>query len=849
MSAPRDKRHLHVPAAPLAEPYTPHRHPFEESPEPWRPTDRRAHAKALRAELQRAAEEEDVRRAALDVVVHGAQKGLYIRVQSPHGAELALQSLEDRRFGIELRSVQSLPPDENGKSAQLAVVYVPDGALKGFFRKLEDYETKETLKGEPRNKELVDRIAEIRLATLRALWTDDPTVYPSEGEIIWWEVWLRREDKRELERFAEYAQVVGMSLGEHRLAFDDRLVILTRGTAEQLSASLDVLNDVAELRRAKETASFFAGLSAREQAAWGEDITERVVPPPANAPAVCILDTGVTRAHPLLQAAIDETAATAVDPAWGGHDNGGGPGDRGHGTEMAGLALYGDLVAPLVAPTPLQLRHRLESVKILPPNGANDPDLYGAITAQAVARPEINAPHRSRVFSLAVTTTDQRDRGRPTSWSAAIDALAAGRVFDISTKGLRYLDNDAEPERRLFVVSAGNVDPAGFTADYLDRSDLEVVHDPAQAWNALTVGGYTEKELIADDRWRTFRPIARSGELSPWSTNSVSFENKWPMKPEVVFEAGNVGHDGSLPDSAIPDLNLLTTYYRPQEKLFVETCGTSAATAQAARMAAIIRAEYPSYWPESVRGLIVHSARWTDVMERAINDADGKGKKAKLVQRYGFGVPTLERALRSASDALTLVVQATIHPFKEGRIHEMHLHELPWPTEELRELKDTLVRLRITLSYFIEPRPGSRGWKGRYTYASHGLRFDVKLPAENRDRFRKRLNQKALEEGERRPGGGSGSEEWLLGEQARHKGSLHCDIWEGTAAELADRNVIGVYPVTGWWKEQQNRDRSHLGARYALLAGIEVLDAEGVDIWTPIATEIGAPVETVPLEG
>lgn len=849
MSAPRDKRHLVVPTAPLAEPYQPYGPNIEKPkvPEPWRPADRQAHARALRADLQGAKDIEDVRRAALGVTVHGAQQGIYIRVQSQPGAELALDSLEDRRSGIELRSV-----GEEGKSVQGAVVYVPDGALKVFFRKLQDYETKQTQKGEPRHKELVDRISEFRLATVRALWRDDSDLYPADGEVIWWEVWLRREDQA-FEHFTQYAQTAGLSLGEHRLAFDDRLVVLARGTAEQLSGSLDVLSDVAELRRAKETASFFVDQQARAQVAWGNDLAQRIVPPPSNAPAVCILDTGVTRSHPLLQAAIEETAATAVDPAWGGHDNGGSSTEKGHGTEMAGLALYGDLVEPLTTMRQMHLRHRLESVKILPPSGKNDPDLYGAITAQAVTRPEINIPHRPRVFSLAITARDQRDRGRPTSWSAAIDALAAGRVFDPSTKGLRYLDNDETPERRLFVVSAGNVDQGRLIADHVTRSDLEEVHDPAQAWNALTVGGYTERAAIADEALRAYQPVARPGDISPWSTTSVNFEKSWPIKPDVLFEAGNVARDGDFFPSGIPDLSLLTTYYRPQDKLFVQTSGTSAATAQASRMAAIIRAEYPSYWPETVRGLIVHAARWTELMELAINDVGGKGKKAKLVRRYGFGVPTLERALRSANDALTLIVQATIHPFEDGRMNEMHLHELPWPTEVLRDLKETRVRLRITLSYFIEPRPGSRGGKGRYSYASHGLRFDVKLPTENSGRFTKRLSRKALEEGERRPGGGSDSRDWLLGEQARHKGSLHCDIWEGTAAELADRNVIGVYPVTGWWKEQQERDRTNLGARYAarytLLAGIEVLDAEGVDIWTPIANEIGATVETVALEG
>jgi hypothetical protein len=82
---------------------------------------------------------------------------------------------------------------------------------------------------------------------------------------------------------------------------------------------------------------------------------------------------------------------------------------------------------------------------------------------------------------------------------------------------------------------------------------------------------------------------------------------------------------------------------------------------------------------------------------------------------------------------------------------------------------------------------------------------------------------------------------------APNKGSIHSDIWVGTAADLAERGVVGVYPVSGWWKDQPNRDRSVLGARYALLIVIET-EAEGVDIWTPVAQEIGVPVEAALIE-
>ncbi len=465
---------------------------------------------------------------------------------------------------------------------------MPDGALKHFFERFQEYAEERTEKGEPRHKDMVDRIAALRKATLRALGTDAIEAYPEDEEATWWEVWLRRHDGNELQRLLEFAGQAGLHVGERRLGFDDRIVVLVRGTAVQLSASLDVLNDLAEVRKAKESSAFFADASPEEQAEWLDDLKQRANAPDEDAPAVCVLDTGVTRAHPLLEDLIAPADAMAVDPTWGGHDNGGGAGNMGHGTEMAGLAAYGDLTPVLAARAPVRMRHRLELVKILPPTGVNPPELYGAITAQAVTRPEVNAPQRRRVFCMAVTATDERDRGQPTSWSAAVDALAVGRTFDPATHGLVYLDEADESAPRLFILSAGNVDPNHFQDDHLGRSDLEAVHDPAHAWNALTVGAFTEKAAIGDPAWNGWSALAPPGDLSPWSTTSVIFQDTWPIKPDVVCEGGNVATDGRMFDHAVPDLCLLSTHYNPAQRAFVLTWATSAATAQVARIAAII---------------------------------------------------------------------------------------------------------------------------------------------------------------------------------------------------------------------------------------------------------------------
>lgn len=843
MAAPRNRKHILVPGPPTPEAYEPHGRKIPVV-RPAPPTSRAKHGKALERALEAAVVEASKRRDEAGIEVHGAIPGLYVQFESQPDVPLQVTSLEDLRQGIEVVAVSHSTTDgPETHRIERATVFVPDGKVKHFLKRFESYSrTTPKREGERRHEKMIDPVATLRLATLRGLWTDATEAYPDDNETIWWEVWLRRQDGDELERLMEFAAAQEIEVAPRRLMFADRIVTLVRGEPAQLAASIDVLNDVAEVRKAKEAATVFADMGPEDQGEWARELRDRVTLLSTHAPAVCVLDTGVTRGHPLLEASLDAVDCHTCEPAWGVHDH------LGHGTEMAGLALYGDLTPILAGSMEVALRHRLESVKILPPDGhpAKPPELYGAVTAEAVSRVEVQAPDRRRTFSMSITATDERDRGQPTSWSAAVDALAAGRSFDPSTQGLDYLDLGESSVRRLFVLCAGNVDETSLSVDHLERSDTDPIHDPGQAWNALTVGAVTEKAVISDPRWESWQPVARPGELSPWSTTGVTFADAWPIKPDVVFEGGNVVKNtkGEV-DFPCPDLSLLSTFFKPAEKPLVLSWATSAATAQTARLAALISAEYPTYWPETVRALVVHSAQWSAQMQTHLAGASGKRARARLVQRYGFGVPSTERALRSADDALTLVVQSSIRPFAEGKMRELHFFALPWPRDVLADLGATRVQLRVTLSYFIEPNPGRRGWKKRHRYASHGLRFEVKGSTESPAEFGKRLNKKALEEDETKPATGGDTSEWYLGEQARNRGSLHSDVLSCNAADLAQRGVIAVYPVSGWWKDQPKRDRSNLGAQYALVVSIETPGVE-TDIWTPVAQHVGVPIAIEP---
>lgn len=723
MPAPRDRPHLLLPGPSRTEAYGARRRKVRRR----RPTieDPETHAKRLLSRFDRAVQQS---RAVADAAVQALaqRQGLLIEVRGFPGFELALESLDSRRTGgIELRAVQErVSPD--GVEIVRAVVYVPFGQVGIFRKKIENYLSGEpTLRGHRKNRNLVETIQDFDQAVLRSLWTENAP-FPGEDESIWWEVWLRRamaadeeSTPPELERFRAAAEGAGLSIRLSALLFADRVVVVTHGDPNRLATAFEQLDDLAELRRARETAAFFRTLPAPEQMEFIQDLLDRSSFPGEAAPAVCVLDTGVNRGHPLLAPALADSNLLACR-GWPSHDH------HGHGTEMAGLALYGDLVEAFDGSGLVDLRHRLESVKILPPKGHehppddDGPELWGAITAEACARAEISAPDRQRCFSMAITA-GATDRGQPTSWSAAVDALAAGRQVTPTPEGLEVAGGDRQ--YRLFVIAGGNLALPG--PPHPDKCDSALVQDPAQAWNVLSAGAYTERAVIEEQEdYRGWSALAAPGDLSPHSTTSVNFDASWPIKPEVVLEGGNVAVDAgsSECDPGVPSLCLLSTSATP-ERSPLEICfGTSAACALIARLAARLAGDHPEFWPETLRALVVHSARWTPAMRSAFDAAGARRRRrAALLRRYGFGVPELARATRSAADAVTLIAQTTIRPYAEGRMREMHLYELPWPTETLLDLGEQTVRLRVTLSYFIEPNPGRRGWTKRFCLGSDSL--------------------------------------------------------------------------------------------------------------------------------
>ncbi len=219
---------------------------------------------------------------------------------------------------------------------------------------------------------------------------------------------------------------------------------------------------------------------------------------------------------------------------------------------------------------------------------------------------------------------------------------------------------------------------------------------------------------------------------------------------------------------------------------------------------------------------MIHGAEWTPLMQDALTAARTKSAAYLLLRRYGHGVPTFERAAASARNHLAMISEAEIQPYSRSGtgMHECHFYSLPWPRAALESLGEQDVTLKITLSYFVEPNPGSSAAFDPYRYQSYGLRFDLKRRSETAVNFAKRLNKQAWEQPKDRPSTDPDGDRWLFGTQSMSAGSLHSDEWTGPAVNLLSRDIICIKPVGGWWKDQVKADVRGRKARYSLVLSL-----------------------------
>ncbi len=91
------------------------------------------------------------------------------------------------------------------------------------------------------------------------------------------------------------------------------------------------------------------------------------------------------------------------------------------------------------------------------------------------------------------------------------------------------------------------------------------------------------------------------------------------------------------------------------------------------------------------------------------------------------------------------------------------------------------------------------------------------------------------------PAAGGADAGWTVGERTRARGSLVSDSWSGTAAALANRGQLAVFPAMGWWRNRPSHGRFERAARYSLVVSIEAPEIQQ-DLYAIVAQQIAAPV-------
>lgn len=159
-------------------------------------------------------------------------------------------------------------------------------------------------KRSPKNNDLVRSIENVRLAVLESFWVGKPEDMPKETA-VWCEVWLRYENGHidtATSDFEECCSALEIIQNPRSIVFPERVVRLVQANHSQLVGLLTGCNYLAELRRAPEPTSFFDSLTGSEQTEWIDELLRRTTFHNTGA-TVCILDTGLTAGHPLIEPA------------------------------------------------------------------------------------------------------------------------------------------------------------------------------------------------------------------------------------------------------------------------------------------------------------------------------------------------------------------------------------------------------------------------------------------------------------------------------------------------------------------------------------------------------------------
>lgn len=374
--------------------------------------------------------------------------------------------------------------------------------------------------------------------------------------------------------------------------------------------------------------------------------------PSEGAAEILVVDSGVNH-HPLLENAIGIEIALATKD--GKIADGKTEDDAGHGTTVAGIALYKDIEACIEKKT-FKPEIRINSAKVM----------YRGDYGYAVFNEKELVEHQLR--DAVVKVTEKRPNCKIINLSfgnTARKMFSGQRQYSLASQ----IDDLSSRHGLIFVVAAGNnhedVSETENYPDFLLENTRRVkIVDPASAAHAITVGSIYNSQFAASSVLDMPSPFTRVG---PGLRGMI--------KPELVDYGGGPGNE----------VVALNPMWVSEGRLFTLDKGTSLSAPAVAHQLAIIRNRYPRISNNMVKALLLSSARIPKERPGILANIDlyGVTKNAiNLLNVYGYGKPNLERALSSEDNRVLL-----IHDGEIGK-NKVHFFTINLPESFVREKGD-----------------------------------------------------------------------------------------------------------------------------------------------------------------
>ncbi|SDL85884.1 Subtilase family protein [Daejeonella rubra] len=428
-----------------------------------------------------------------------------------------------------------------------------------------------------------------------------------------------------------------------------------------------------------------------------------IIAPQANAPKICIIDSGIQENHRLIAPALltgesmnyDPFDATTADLVPQG----------GHGTRVTGAVLYGEDI-------PAQGTHQLHcfilNARVLNRDNMMSSQLY----PPALMGDIVYNFDSSKIFNLSINTTIPCRLVHMSPWAAAIDQLSHEEevLFIVSAGNLKKTTGVVTNPGIMEHMAAGRSYP-----QYLLEASCRIA-DPAQSKFAITVGSvclgdFEDLDKISFGQRDTISSFSRTG-LGLWGG----------IKPEVVEYGG---------DWVREKLGTNLSYENSINPLLVRaggtgvdrgTVGTSFTAPKVTHIASKLQAAFPNESALLYKTLIVQSARLPQNLFRT--------PTLPVMRMFGYGIPNLNRATENSERRVTLVESATVKP------GVANLYTINIPQELRRPGEDFDILIEVTLCYTAKPR---RTRRRTQSYLSSWLSWESSKIGELYEPFKARV--------------------------------------------------------------------------------------------------------------